>query len=69
MLENIDLVTRLGFIIEKLSKAGDYAIANELSTIQIRLTEERSKGWNDGFNTGYGLAVRKNELTEGIGKL
>ena len=63
-MENIDMVTRLGFVIEKLNRAGDYSIANELSEIQIKLTEDRSKGWNEGFNIGYGLALRSNELKE-----
>lgn len=68
-MQNIDMVTRLGFIIEKLSKAGDYAIANELSEIQIKLTEDRSKGWNEGFNIGYGLALRSNQIKERIAKI
>jgi hypothetical protein len=66
---NIDMVNRLGFIIEKLNKAGDYSIANELSEIQINLTEERSKEWNAGFNVGYGLALRNNTIRERIAKL
>lgn len=66
---NIEVLTRLSFIIEQLSRAGDYNIANELMLIQLELIEERSKGWNEGFNTGYGLARRKEELTKGIAKL
>jgi hypothetical protein len=61
-MTNIDMVTRLGFIIEQLTKAEDYSVANELSHIQMNLIEERSKAWNDGFNTGYGLALRANDL-------
>jgi hypothetical protein len=61
-LKNIDMVTRLGFVIEQATKAEDFKLANELSLIQLDLIEERSRAWDEGFNTGYGLKVRRQEL-------
>jgi hypothetical protein len=66
-MQNIDMVTRLGFIIEQATKAEDFKLANELSFIQLDLIEERSKAWNEGFNTGYGLQVRRKELKQFTG--
>jgi hypothetical protein len=56
------MVTRLGFIIEQATKAGDYQLANELSYIQLDLIEERSRAWNEGFDIGYSLKSRRREL-------
>ena len=67
-MENIDMITRLGYVIEQLNKAGDYAMANELSHVQINLTEERSKGWNEGFNVGFGLANKQNKMSKNAAK-
>jgi hypothetical protein len=61
---NIDMVTRLGFIIEQATKAEDYKLANELSYIQLDLIEERTRAWNEGFNTGYGLQVRRKQMKQ-----
>ena len=59
-----DLATKLGLVIDKLTNREEYGIANELIYIKLALIEERSKEWNEGFNTGYGLALRSNELRE-----
>lgn len=61
-MKNIDMVTRLGFIIEQATRAEDFKLANELSYIQLDLIEERTRAWNEGFNMGYGLSVREKEL-------
>lgn len=66
-MTNIDMVTRLGFIIEQATKAEDYKLANELSYIQLELIEERSRAWDEGFNTGYGLKVREQQFKKFTG--
>jgi hypothetical protein len=66
-MKNIDMVTRLGFIIEQATRAEDYKLANELSYIQLDLIEERSRAWNEGFDTGYALSVRRKQLKQFTG--
>jgi hypothetical protein len=66
-MKNIDMVTRLGFIIEQATKAEDFKLANELSYIQLDLIEERSRAWDEGFNVGFSLQVRRQELKKATG--
>lgn len=66
-MKNIDMVTRLGFIIEQAERANDLKLANELSYIQIDLIEERTKAWNEGFDTGFALKSRQRELKQFTG--
>lgn len=66
-MKNIDMVTRLGFIIEQATRAEDYKLANELSLIQLDLIEERSRAWNEGFDTGFSLKKRQQELKKFTG--
>lgn len=68
-MKNIDMVTRLGFIIEQATKAEDYKLANELSYIQLELIEERTRAWDEGFNTGFGLKNREQELKKLTGAI
>lgn len=66
-MKNIDMVTRLGFVIEQATKAEDYKLANELSLIQLDLIEERSRAWHEGFDTGWSLKVREQEFKKFTG--
>ncbi len=63
-MNNIDMVTRLGFIIEQATKAEDYKLANELSYIQLDLIEERSRAWDEGFNAGYNMQVKRRQIKD-----
>ena len=62
MMTNIDAITKLGFVIEKLTQAEEYSLAKELSFIQLELIEDRSKEWNRGYDAGNELAIKEIEL-------
>jgi hypothetical protein len=61
-MTNIEAMTKLDFVIEKLTQAEEFGLAKELSEIQIQLIDERSKEWNKGYDAGRGLALREIEL-------
>lgn len=61
-MTNVDAITKLGFVIEKLTQAEEHSLAKELSFIQLELIEDRSKEWDKGYDVGHGLAIREIEL-------
>lgn len=63
---NIDLVTRLGYMIEQARKADNQELAKALGFLQLDLIEERQKEWQKGFNQGYMLGTQKAELTDAL---
>lgn len=62
MMTNIDAITKMSFVIERLTQAEEYSLARELSEIQLELIEERSKEWENGYDVGNGLAKREIEI-------
>lgn len=61
-MNNIDLVTRLGWMIEQAKKDDNQKLASTLGHLQLAVIEERSREWEKGFDAGHRLGVKEARL-------
>lgn len=63
-MNNVDLVTRLSWMIEQAKKGDNMKLANALVLLQMEVINERSREWDKGYNTGYALGVKELRLRD-----
>jgi hypothetical protein len=65
-MKNVDLVSRLGQMIEQAQDSGEIKTANALSYFQLEVIEERQKAWEKGYNYGYQMGIQESELKKSV---